>query len=85
VRACGSVAYKLALVAVGRAEATFTLVPKHEWDIAAGAALVLAAGGAVTLADGSPVLFNQEKPRLPNLVAAGPRTSAELLSGWLRG
>ncbi len=85
VRPCGSVAYKLALVAVGRAEATFTLVPKHEWDVAAGAALVLAAGGAVTHADGSPVRFNQEVPLLPNLVAAGPRTSAELLSGWLEG
>lgn len=83
VRPCGSVAYKLALVSVGRVEATFTLVPKHEWDVVAGVALVLAAGGVVTHADGSAVRFNQEKPLLPNLVAAGPRTSAELLSSWL--
>ncbi len=84
VRPCGSVAYKLALVAGGRADATFTLVPKHEWDVAAGVALVLAAGGMATEADGRPVRFNQEEPRLPNLVAAGPRTVAELLDGWLK-
>ena len=36
VRAVGSVAYKLALVAAGLADATWTLVPKHEWDVAAG-------------------------------------------------
>ncbi|MDP9122511.1 MAG: 3'(2'),5'-bisphosphate nucleotidase CysQ, partial [Acidobacteriota bacterium] len=36
----GSVAYKLALVAAGLADATWTLSPKHEWDVAAGVALV---------------------------------------------
>src|SRR5580704_19455299 len=34
VRPMGSVAYKLALVSVGLADLTFTLTPKHEWDIA---------------------------------------------------
>ena len=53
---CGSVAYKLAQVAVGIADGTWTLVPKHEWDIAGGAALVKAAGGSVLLADGTVVL-----------------------------
>jgi myo-inositol-1(or 4)-monophosphatase len=80
VKPCGSVAYKLALVATGRAEATFTLVPKSEWDVAAGTALVRAAGGSVTLADGSEPRFNQPGPRFPNLVAAGPRTAAALLA-----
>ena len=47
VRPMGSVAYKLGLVAAGRADLTFTLVPKNEWDVAAGAALVLSAGGFV--------------------------------------
>ncbi len=41
----GSVAYKLGLVGAGLADATWTLVPKHEWDVAAGAAIVLAGGG----------------------------------------
>src|ERR1700677_408487 len=39
IRPMGSVAYKLGLVAAGRADLTFTLVPKNEWDVAAGAAL----------------------------------------------
>lgn len=71
VRPCGSVAYKLALVAAGRADATWTLVPKHEWDVAAGAALVRAAGGTVLHADGRAPRFNGEDPRLPSFLA-GP-------------
>ena len=40
----GSVAYKLGLVAAGLADITFTLTPKNEWDVAAGAALVRKRG-----------------------------------------
>jgi len=43
VQPVGSVAYKLARVAAGFADVTFTLNPKHEWDVAAGVALVQAA------------------------------------------
>jgi myo-inositol-1(or 4)-monophosphatase len=72
VRPVGSVAYKLALVAAGLADATWTLVPKHEWDVAAGVALVLAAGGSVHTPDGSALRFNQPLPRLSGLVAETP-------------
>jgi len=41
----GSVAYKLAMVAAGKGDATFTRSPKSEWDIASGAALIMEAGG----------------------------------------
>src|SRR5580692_11492908 len=44
VRPMGSVAYKLALVSAGLADITFTLTPKNEWDVVAGAALVRSAG-----------------------------------------
>ena len=47
VEPMGSVACKMALVAAGLADATWTLVPKNEWDVAGGTALVRAAGGAV--------------------------------------
>src|SRR5207237_929421 len=47
IRPMGSIAYKLALVSAGLADATFTLTPKHEWDVAAGAALGASAGGGV--------------------------------------
>jgi myo-inositol-1(or 4)-monophosphatase len=70
VRPMGSVASKMALVAAGLADATWTLVPKHEWDVAAGTALVTAAGGKVWTPDGSPTLFNKERPKFSGLVAA---------------
>ena len=80
VRACGSVAYKMGLVAAGRADATWTLVPKSEWDVAAGTALVRAAGGVVSLVDGSEPVFNKPEPVFPNLVAAGPSVARRLLA-----
>lgn len=72
VRAVGSVAYKLALVAAGLADATWTAVPKHEWDIAAGVALVLAAGGVVYTPEGEAPTFNRRNPWLSGLAAHPP-------------
>ncbi len=69
---CGSVAYKLGLVACAECDATWTLVPKHEWDVAAGAALVCAAGGTVFAMDGTPVMFNRPKPKLSGMIATAP-------------
>jgi myo-inositol-1(or 4)-monophosphatase len=80
VVACGSVAYKLGLVAAGKADATWTLVPKHEWDVVAGVALVRAAGLEVRHGDGSTPGFNRPRPLLPNLLAG----SAGLLDEFLR-
>lgn len=65
----GSVAYKLALIAAGRADATFSLTPKNEWDICAGAALILEAGGRITDRFGQPLRFNQPTTKLPGLIA----------------
>lgn len=86
VRSIGSVAYKLALVSAGRADATWTLVPKSEWDIAAGVVLVEASGGTVRGLKGQPVAFNQAETRWKGLVAfsatvQGWRT--QLFEEWL--
>jgi len=54
----GSVAYKLALVAAGRLDATWTLCSKNEWDLAGGAALLQAAGMWCALKDGSEPRWN---------------------------
>lgn len=70
IRATGSVAYKLALVSVGLADATWTLSPKHEWDIAAGVALANAAGCGVCCTQNAKLLFNQDKTLLPGLLAS---------------
>lgn len=79
IRPCGSVAFKLAQVAAGLADATWTLVPKHEWDVAAGVALVLAAGGTVWEEEpGTTVPFNRPNPKLKRLLAAPPQLVEEI-------
>jgi myo-inositol-1(or 4)-monophosphatase len=60
----GSVVYKLALVAAGLADATFTLTPKNEWDVVAGAALVQSAGGLVSTLDRRDLTVNRPDPPL---------------------
>ncbi len=76
VRPMGSVAYKMALVAAGLADATWTLTPKNEWDVAAGTALVIAAGGKVMYPDGSTTTFNNRDPLIPGLIAVPPGIQA---------
>lgn len=76
IRPMGSVAYKLALVAAGLADATWTLCPKHEWDVAAGVALVISSGGRVQMPGNAPLRFNCARPLLPGLIA----TNAQLWS-----
>jgi len=79
-QAMGSVAYKLALVSAGLADVTFTLTPKNEWDVAAGAALVLSAGGFVSTLENTPLRCNRKDPLLSGLLASGPFLRQELLA-----
>ncbi len=65
----GSVAYKLAMVAAGKGDATFTRSPKSEWDIASGAALIAEAGGVITDIRGRKIRFNQRNVKLEGLIA----------------
>ncbi len=75
----GSVAYKLSLVAAGRADATWSFVPKHEWDVAAGVALVLAAGGSVRVLGSVPLAFNRPAAAVPALLACTPGLAEPIL------
>ena len=68
----GSVAGRLARVAAGLADATWTLDARHEWDVAAGVALIRAAGGQVEVARGVEPAFNQRSPRFDRLAAFAP-------------
>ncbi|HZQ95610.1 MAG TPA: 3'(2'),5'-bisphosphate nucleotidase CysQ [Candidatus Sulfotelmatobacter sp.] len=79
IRPMGSVAYKLGLVASGRADITFTLTPKNEWDVAAGVALVESAGGFVSTLEKSSLIANRRNPLLSGLLACGPFLKDELL------
>jgi myo-inositol-1(or 4)-monophosphatase len=80
VRPTGSVAYKLACVAAGLADATWTLTPKHEWDVAAGVALIQSAGGFTGTLDQSPLLFNNRKPTLTGLLAGGAGLKNDIIA-----
>ncbi|MFC5847969.1 3'(2'),5'-bisphosphate nucleotidase CysQ [Deinococcus petrolearius] len=67
----GSIALKLARIAAGEADATFTMSPRSEWDICAGDALVRASGGLLRRRDGRPVRYNSARPSLEQGVIGG--------------
>jgi myo-inositol-1(or 4)-monophosphatase len=75
----GSVAYKLAMVAAGKGDATFTRSPKSEWDIASGAALIIEAGGMITDIKGREIRFNQPSVKLEGLIADNGFLHRELI------
>lgn len=80
IQETGSIAYKLALIAKGTANATFSLSPKSEWDIAAGTLLVEEARGAVTQLNGAPFRFNQANTRLTGIIACSTNSYPLLFS-----
>jgi myo-inositol-1(or 4)-monophosphatase len=73
-------AYKLARVAAGLDDGTFSLKPRPEWNTCAGVALVKSAGGLVTALNGEFIRCNRADLRQSvGLVAAGPGVHAALL------
>lgn len=68
---CGSVAYKLALVAGGLTDAIISLAPKNEWDVAGGIALVEAGDGSVFIPDRELLIMNQPRTLIAGLAACG--------------
>ncbi len=69
IRTLGSIAYKLARVAAGQADATWSRGPKNEWDICAGTLLVAEAGGHCVDLDSHPFQFNKAKPKISGIIA----------------
>ena len=69
----GSIARKLAILALGEADACVSLYPKSEWDICGGAALLLAAGYSIKALKGFEAhTYNQADTRSFGLVAGSP-------------
>jgi myo-inositol-1(or 4)-monophosphatase len=66
----GSTAYKLARVAAGSGDAFLSRGPKSEWDICAGALLVMEAGGRATDLSSRAPRFNNADPYVHGIVAA---------------
>ena len=83
-RPIGSIAYALALVAAGQAEAALTFDGGNEWDIAAGVLLVEEGGGRVTSPTGQPFLFNRPDPRLQGTLAVGSKVGEPLRTQLIR-
>ncbi|MHA0041657.1 3'(2'),5'-bisphosphate nucleotidase CysQ [Deinococcus sp. PEB2-63] len=81
----GSIALKLARIAAGQVDATFTMSPRSEWDIAAGHALLRAAGGDLRRRDGRPVHYNQPRPHIEQGLIGGAPAALDWLEGQLRG
>lgn len=75
----GSIAYKLALLACGQYDLTFTLTPKNQWDFCAGLLLVEEAGGRVTDKEGAPFFFNGAAVRIRSLLATNGHLHESLL------
>ncbi len=78
-----SMAWRLCLVAEGAFDATLTLRPAWEWDIAAGALIAARAGARVTDRKGAPLRFNAPDPRSAGLIVAAPRLHTELIARLL--
>lgn len=82
VKPIGSIAYKLALIAAGEADATLSLGPKSEWDIAAGCLLIQEAGGFTSDKYKRPFKFNQANTRVDSIVATS-RIAHELVFEYI--
>jgi myo-inositol-1(or 4)-monophosphatase len=74
-----SAAYRIALVAAGEFDATFSLTRKSDWDVAAGDLIVHEAGGMLTDGDGNLMIYNRTTTEHGSLICAGPQLHAQLL------
>ena len=75
-----SAAYRLALVAAGEFDATFSLSAKSDWDLAAGDLLIREAGGMVTNDQSDPIIYNQANTTHRSVVCAGPALHGQLIA-----
>ena len=67
-----SIAYRLALVACGAADAAMTLAGKNDWDLAAADLIVREAGGRVSAHNGQSFVYNKAFTKHRSVLAAGP-------------
>lgn len=72
---CGS-AIKFCRLAEGAADLYPRLGPTHDWDTAAGHAIVTAAGGRVTAPDGTALLYGTRELLIPSFLAWGDPLTA---------
>ncbi len=66
-----STAYRMCLVAAGSFDATTTLAPKADWDLAAAELIAIEAGAICCDHKGRGFIYNREVAQQPSLVCAG--------------
>ncbi len=64
-----SMAYRIARIAQGAADATISLTPKNDWDIAAAHLILEEAGGQLSTHLGKNITYNNKKIRHPSVIA----------------
>ena len=74
-----SVAYRMCVVAAGRADFTIALTPKRDWDVAAASLIAQEAGAIVSDHLGNPYGFNARDSLKPSLICAGPALFPEII------
>lgn len=80
VRTMGSIAYKLARVSAGIADATWSRGPKNEWDICAGVLLIQEAGGCCVDLDDEAISFNKVYPKVNGIIADNGRLHKQVMA-----
>ncbi len=75
-----SIAYRICLVAAGRADIACAFSQKWEWDLAAAVLVAEEAGCTVAGEDGRQIVFNNAKPRVDGLIVAPPALHRLLLA-----
>ena len=70
VEKIGSIAYKIALVAKGKIDATLSFTRKSDWDIAAASLILEEAGGKISLINGDQINYNTKDLKIPSLISA---------------
>ncbi|MCP2013336.1 myo-inositol-1(or 4)-monophosphatase [Deinococcus sp. HSC-46F16] len=79
----GSIALKLARIANGEADVTFSMSPRSEWDVAGGHALLRVLGGDLRRRDGRPIRYNSARPHLEQGIIGGRPDALAWLEGEL--
>jgi myo-inositol-1(or 4)-monophosphatase len=67
-----SLAYRVAMVAAGRIDATFVKPKAHDWDLAAADLVLSEAGGGILARTGQTPSYGGVNPQHGSLVAGGP-------------
>jgi myo-inositol-1(or 4)-monophosphatase len=75
-----SIAYRICLVAGGQFDAALSASNKSDWDLAAADLIVHEAGGRISAFNGASFVYNRAGFRHQDVVCAGARLHAKLIS-----